>query len=254
MRTKGTHPNTHLAGTLNEADEAWEHWEDEAPAVSPAQLQKRLFKVLGWAGVGFAAVAGVSLALAGQVSGIALFGGLIAAGLGVVGFIATFAVASQIAHHSGAHMLLWTATVFYAVIINLFCASFGIEPLIVAGAVAATGAAVLVILAAGVAAGFNALAMCARWVTYIAAAIGTLYAIDPELWWVGLIAGFLLAITVEMTLGAALERPHVPEPALAACLVAGVTAIVILVLYAIIRFGIRIAAGAVVIGAQAARP
>ena len=53
------------------------------------------------------------------------------------------------------------------------------------------------------------------------------YAIDPELWWVGLIAGFLLAITVEMTLAAALERPHVPEPALAACLVAGVTAIVI---------------------------
>ena len=112
----------------------------------------------------------------------------------------------------------------------------------------------LVILAAGVAAGFNALAMCARWVTYIAAAIGTLYAIDPELWWVGLIAGFLLAITVEMTLAAALERAHVPEPALAACLVAGVTAIVILVLYAIIRFGVRIAAGAVVIGAGAARP
>ena len=198
--------------------------------------------------------AGLSLALAGHVSGIALFGGLIAAGLGVVGFIAIFAVASQIAHRSGAHMLLWTATVFYAVIINLFSASFGVEPLIVAGAVAATGAAVLVILAAGVAVGFSALAMCARWVTYIAAAIGTLYTIDSELWWVGLIAGFLLSITVEMTLAAALERPHVPEPALAACLVAGVTAIVILVLYAIIRFGIRVAAGAVVIGAEAARP
>ena len=57
-----------------------------------------------------------------------------------------------------------------------------------------------------------------------------------------------------MTLGVALERVHVPEPALAACLVAGVTAIVILVLYALIRFGIRIAAGAVVVGAESARP
>ena len=46
--------------------------------------------------------------------------------------------------------------------------------------------------------------------------LGMGYAVDPELWWVGLIAGFLLAITVEMTLAAALERPHVPEPALAA--------------------------------------
>ena len=174
----------------------------------------------------------------------------------MVGFIAIFAVASQIAHRSGAHMLLWTATVFYAVLINLFSASFGVEPLIVAGAVAATGAAVLAILAVAVAvaAGFGPLAMCVRWVAFIALATGTLYAIDPDLWWVGLIAGFLLSVTVEMTLGAALERPHVPEPALAACLVAGVTAIVILVLYALIRFGIRIAADALVLGAEAARP
>ena len=118
----------------------------------------------------------------------------------------------------------------------------------------AYGATALTILAAGVAVGFSVLAMCVRWVTYIAAAIGTLYAIDPELWWVGLIAGFLLSVTVEMTLSAALERPHVPESALAACLVAGVTAIVILVLYALIRFGIRVAAGAVVIGTEATRP
>ena len=127
MRTRETRPNPHLTGTLNEVDEAWEDWEDEAPAVSPPQLRKRLFKVLAWSGGGFAAVAALSLAL---------FGGLIAAGLGVVGFIAIFAVASQIAH-SGAHMLLWTATVFYAVIINLFSASFGVEPLIVAGAIIA---------------------------------------------------------------------------------------------------------------------
>ena len=254
MNEREARPNPHLAGAMADLEEACEDWDHDAPAVSTPSLRRRLFKVLGWSGGGFAVVAGLSLALAGHVSGIALFGGLIAAGLGVVGFIAIFAVASQIAHRSGAHMLLWTATVFYAVLINLFSASFGVEPLIVAGAVAATGAAVLAILTVAVAAGFGPLAMCVRWVTFIALATGTLYAIDPDLWWVGLIAGFLLSVTVEMTLGAALERPHVPEPALAACLVAGVTAIVILVLYALIRFGIRIAAGAVVLGAEAARP
>ena len=58
---------------------------------------------------------------------------------------------------------------------------------------------------------------------------GAALVLAPEMWWVGLIAGFLLAIVVEMTLDVALQRPHVPEPALAACLIAGITAIMHLV-------------------------
>lgn len=41
------------------------------------------------------------------------------------------------------------------------------------------------------------------------------------------------------------ERPHVPEPALAACLVSAVAAVVIWLIYLAIRFGLRITAATI---------
>ena len=254
MPERERRPRIDIVDTVADVDAAWDEWDDETPGLSVPSPRNRLFKVLAWSGGGFAALTGFSLALAGQVSGIAFLGGALAAGLGVAGFAGVFTMASRLEHRIGAHLLLWVTTLFYAVLINLFSAAFGLDPIVASGAVAATGFGVLAILAVAVAVGFGAVAMCVRSVTFIALATGASYAIDPELWWVGLVAGFVLAITVEMTLAAALERPHIPEPALAACLVAGVTAIIILVLYALIRFGIRIAAGAVVVGVEAARP
>ena len=254
MPERERRPRIDIADTIAGIDAAWDEWEDAAPHRSVPSPRTRLFKVLAWSGGGFAALTGLSLTLAGQISGTAFHGGALAAGLGGAGFVGVVAVASRLVRRIGAHVLLWITTVFYAVLINLFAAAFVFDPIVAAGAVAATGVGALAILAVAVAIGFGAVAMCVRWVTFIGLATGTSYAIDPGLWWFGLVAGSLLAITVEMILAAALERPHVPEPALAACLVAGITAIVILVLCALIRFGIRIAAGAVVVGAGSVRP
>ena len=232
-----------LGGLATEPDE---HFGARSP-------RRRLFAVLTWSAGGFAVMAALILAFAEKVLGVSLLGGAVSAGLGTVGFIAISALASRLADRAAAHVLLWGTSAFYAALICVFAASFGVEPVLAAGAVAGTGAAVLAILSLAVATGFGGLAMVVRWVTFIALATGVLYVVDPGLWWLGLLAGFLLSVTVEMTLGAALDRPYVPEPALAACLVAAVAAITILVLYALIRFGVRLAAGAAIVGADATR-
>ena len=211
MPERERRPRIDIADTVADIDAAWDEWDDETPRLCVPSPRARLFKVLAWSGGGFAALSGLSLALAGQVSGIAFLGGALAAGLGVAGFAGVFAMASRLEHRIGAHLLLWVTTVFYAVLISLFAAAFGFNPLLAAGAVAATGFGVLAVLAIAVGFGFGAVAMSVRWVIFIGLATGAWYAIDPELWWVGLVAGSLVAITVEMTLAAGLEAHRVPR-------------------------------------------
>ena len=115
-------------------------------------------------------------------------------------------------------MLLWTTTLAYPVVIDVFSASFGFDTNITMVAVAGTATAALASLALGVAIGFGAFAVLGRWVIFVGLSTGAAFAFAPDAWRLGLVAGFLLAIVVEMTLDAALQRPHVPEPALAACL------------------------------------
>ena len=164
-----------------------------------------------WSGGGFTVLTGLGLALAGHVSGIAFLGGALAASLSVAGFAVVFALASRLSHRIGAHLLLWATTVLYAVLVNLVAAAFGVDPIFAAGAVAATGFGVLAILALAVAVGFGVVPTCVRSVAFVGLASGASYAVGPELWWVGLVTGSLLAITVAMTLAAALERPHAAE-------------------------------------------
>jgi len=232
---------------------AWDGWDDHVPRVTRPGLRRRLYAVLGWSAGGFAALVMLTLVLTGLVSGIPIVGGVASAVLGLIGFVGVFAFASRVHDRAGAHVLLWSTSLFYAVLFNLFAATVGLTGVMAAGAVAATATAVLAILALAVAIGFGRMAMFVRWLTFLALVTGTVSVIAPELWWVGLVAGFLLAMVVEMTLGAARTRPGVPEPALAACLVAGVAALVLLVLYALVRYGVRIVAGAVAAGAHAAR-
>ena len=253
MAESDTRPRIDIADTIAGVDAAWDEWDDDVPAHAPPSHRRRLFAVLGWAAGGFAALTALSFALTGFVSGIAIVGGAIAAGIAVAGFFAVFAMASRLHGRASGHVLLWTTTLAYAVVINVFSASFGFDALITMAAVAGTASAALAILALGVAIGFGALAMLGRWVIFIGLSTGAAFVLAPEMWWVGLVAGFLLAIVVEMTLDVALQRPHVPEPALGACLIAGITAIVILVIFTLIRFGARVAAGAVAAGAEAAR-
>ena len=248
-----TPPRTNVADTMAGLEEARDVWDDHAPSLERTSLRRRLYAVLGWSAGGFAALIALTLVLTGLVSAIPLAGGFASVVLSLIGFVGVFAIASRVHDRGGAHVLLWSTSLFYAVLFNLFAATFGLTGGMAAGGVAATAAAVLVILALAVAIGFGRMAVFVRWLTFLVLVIGTVSVIAPELWWVGLIAGFLLSMVVEMTLDAARARPGVPEPALAACLVAGVAALVLLVLYTLIRYGIRIVAGAVAAGAHAAR-
>ena len=66
--------------------------------------------------------------------------------------------------------------------------------------VAGTGAAVIAVLAIAIAIGFEApLMLFVRWGAFIALVFMPVCIVDSELWWVGFIGGFLLAVAVEAT-------------------------------------------------------
>ena len=172
--------------------------------------------------------------------------------IGFAGFFAVRAIALPLGEdqRNRARVLLWATTLGYAVLINVFAASFGSAiqyafgvylPIMVAGCVAATGAAVLGVLAIAIAVGYGSRRKTfLRWLGLVGLAIGAAAVYDPDNFLVGgVITGLVLAGIVEVTVGAALEHPHVPEPALAACLVAGVTAVVLWVIYRFIRLAMR---------------
>ena len=207
-----------------------------------------------WSGAGFAVITALSIALTARSGTVFHDGGIGSAAtcvvIGLAGFVAVVGRASHLHVHqrAGAHLLLWATTLAYAVLINVFAAAFTYDDgahngHIFVSAVAATGASVLGVLAIGIAIGFDSpFRSFARWLTLVGLAAPSVIDFEPELWWVGLIAGGLLAFAVEMTLEAELERLHVPEPALAAGLVTGVTALVLLVIYTLVRFTIRVTA------------
>ena len=98
MRERKRQPRFDIADMVADIDAARDEWDDETPGLCVPSPRNRLFKVLAWSGGGFAALTGLSLALAGQVSGGAFLGGALAAGLGVAGFAGVFAMASRLEH------------------------------------------------------------------------------------------------------------------------------------------------------------
>ena len=113
--------------------------------------------------------------------------------------------------------------------------------LLVAGSVAAAGVGVLGALAIGILIGLGSpVRTFLRWLAIVGLVTGGFVVNDPSGILAGLLAGLMLAGLVHLTFVVVLERPHVPEPALAACLVSAVTAIVIWAIYLAIRFGMRI--------------
>lgn len=228
--------------------------------------RRRLFAILGWAGAGFAVIAALSVAMAaiphGLLDEIGFRSAATCVTIGLIGFVVVVAIALRLDEHqrAGAKVLLWATVVAYSGVINVFAAALnltgqaaeGIHLVgLVAGAVAVAGAAIIGTLAVAVSTGFNSpLSAPLRWIILIALAAGPVWGFEPELWWVGVLAGVLLAFTVEMILVAALDYWHVPEPALAACLVAGVTAIVLLVIYTIVRYVLKLTAHATAAGVE----
>ena len=236
-------------------------WDEEFPSVDASGIRRRLFTVLAWAAGGFVGVAALSMVLA-SVFGHLLreigFGvAALCVGAGLGGFVLVVAVSNGLdeRRRTAAQALLWATVLVYAVLINPFAAALlgAAHVGAVALAVVATGAAVIVILAIAIVIGFeDSPRLFLRWGAVIALVTVPVCVVEAELWWAGLIGGFLLALAVEVTMNEALKRWHVPEPALAACLVAGVTAMVLLVIYVVVRYVVRLTASVVAGAAEGA--
>ena len=220
-----------------------------------------LLHALGWASAGLAAIVAVSL-LTSPGAGLGPVG-VFAAGACVTGAIAGFWVIALLAKRinpnntQGAHMLLWGTCAAYAWLINAFAASIGFGAgaetwsiASVPGAVAGTAGVALVSIAITVAIGTDTPGK--RWagaggivvVCTVAAEIA-----GSDMWWLGTVCGIVLARGVGAFLRMAGERkPH--AAALAACLVAGISALALIVAYVIVRDAMRTQAQATAEGVR----
>ena len=63
--------------------------------------------------------------------------------------------------------------------------------------------------------------------------------LEPGVWWMGVLAGLLLAWAADAVVFTGLDHITVPEAALAACIVAGVAAFVLLVAFILLRYMLR---------------
>ena len=229
-------------------------WYEEAPFPWWPAARKRLFVVIGWAGGGLLATAALAVlfaqiahTLVGQVE---LSGASTSVVVGLAVFAGVVLVARHptLAHRRGAHGLLWGAALVYAVLINVFGLALDLGDgelalalsAFVAVAVLGVGAAVLLVVSAAVGIGFeDAGRTPLRWGVSLALLTVPVVLIEPGAWWMGALGGTLLAWTVDAIVMAALDHPEVPEPALAACLVAGIAALVLLVTYLVVRYVLR---------------
>lgn len=119
---------------------------------------------------------------------------------------------------------------------------------------------IIIILPINILIGFNSTEQAIfRWIVNIAiiAMPPIISPEGPEPWWIGLmmglISGFGFAYLVSAAFKIATNNPQIPSPALAACLVAGVGFIVLLIVYLIIRFTLRALASMVNIAATTSR-
>ena len=222
--------------------------DDEPLSTKAPGVRRRLFVVLAWAGGGFAAIAGLSLVLAPLSAHLLGEAGEVAFGLcigtAVGGVIAIGRTAQQLdeRHARPARGLFAVTVLGYAILINVFANVFA-TALNIGGqpdlgpafsemgtlVVSAAGAGAIGIFGLAITIGFESrLQRCARWGVCTAVVLIPVYTVDPALWWAGLLGGLVLAVAVEATVKEALKRWHVPESAMAACLIAGVSAAIVL--------------------------
>ena len=212
--------------------------------------RRRLFTVLGWTAAGFTGEAVLTaLIVLSEMpfQGVGFLGAAISVAVGFAVFAGVFLMAFRMTseNRASAQALLWLTTLAYALLIHVFAATMGfgddqarhILSLLVAGTVLFVGVGVLLILATAVGVGYQSDGKTVlRWLAVLALVAGPVALLQPDAWWVGVLAGLLLAWAVDLVVSEALQHPDVPAPALAACLVAAVSAVVLLVIYAIIRF------------------
>ena len=231
-----------------------DEWYEDVPIDWWPAERKRLFVVIGWAAGGFVATAALAAVFArmaptliGQV-GLRGASTSVVAGLAVFAGVVLIARHLTLAHRRGAHVLLWGAALVYAVLINVFGLALDLGDAevsaalsgFVAAAVLGVGAAVLLVVSAAAGIGFEDPGRTLmRWGASVALLTVPVVLIEPGVWWMGVLGGCLLAWAVDAVVMAALDHPQVPEPALAACLVAGIAALVLLVAYLVVRHVLR---------------
>ena len=213
------------------------------------ESRRRLFTVLGWTAAGFTgeAVLTALIVLSEMPFQVGFLGAAVSVAVGFAFFAGVSLMAFRMTSESqaSAQALLWLTTLAYALLINVFAAAMDLGDdqarhtlsLIVAGTVLFVGVGVLLVLGIAIGVGYQSDGRTVlRWLAVIALIAGPVALLEPGAWWVGVLGGLLLAWAVDLVVSEALHHPDVPAPALAACLVAAVSAVVLLVIYAIIRF------------------
>lgn len=219
----------------------------------------RLFCVLAWATGG--TVATTALAMVYATLGNVRVGLMGASGalncilieLGVLAGVATLASRIAPSSHSAAHVLLWGTALVHMVLINAFASAFAAGDAalgtafsgFVASTVFAVGAGMVLMGCLATAIGFDGRHSTAiRWGVVLVLVGLPAALVAPGAWWTGVLAACLLAWTVDGVLDAIGRRRDSPAPALAACLVAGVVALVLVGVFSASRVALQFVARA----------
>ena len=231
----------------------------------PKSLIAHLLATLGWTTAGFTAIALASLALTHSplhpIADVGFWAALPCVGGAIVAacIIAWIAWKTPREHIVRAHVLLWITTALFGWLVHVFAAAidFGQTPGTtsalgtVAGAAAATGGALIIALGLAVVIGMDA--PWRHWARSAAIVALTAWAVEaaaPDLLWFGVVFGIGLARAVTAITRNIAHTREIPAPALAACIVAGVSALALLIAYLLVRDAIRTFAGATAHGIE----
>ena len=236
------------------ADGAYITQREADPSSVRRTERTRLFVVLAWAGGGVCATAALALSVAMfsqvQIGQVGPHGALSSVIVGMAVFAGVTTLAGRIdrGRRSRAHLLLWgTAGVDAALITVLESAlargDADIDAALsgfVASVAFAVGAAVLLVGCVACAIGCDGRRSTPlRWGAVLAFVAVPTVLVAPGVWWMGILGACLLAWTADGMLSGFRRRCEAAAPALAACAVAGIVALVLLVVCIASRDAVR---------------
>ena len=207
--------------------------------VDPPHVRGHLLTALAWAAGAFAVLALLSSELARLLGPFLGDIGMSGAALCVLLSGLAYMVVSRIARRldarerTDAQVLLFGTTLVSALLVSFLATAF-----VSGDALEFIPIAVLNVAGSAIAALIIAVTIPTRFLRGLVLSsivLGPFLVLAPEHFWLGLVCAFLLIVAVEVVLHHAREMVSVPEPALAACLVAGIVALPVLVFYVAVR-------------------
>ena len=200
--------------------------------LDPHHVRARLLTALAWAVGAFAVLAVLSSELARvlgpSLGGIGMSGAVLCAVLAALGFVLVLRLARRpdAPERTDAQVLLGGTVLVSSGLVTVL--AIGFAP---SDAAEFIPVAVLNVAGSAIAALIIAVVVPTRRLrvlVFSSIVLGPFLVLAPELSWLGLVCAFLLVVAVEVILHHAREMVHLPEPALAACLVAGVVVLPVL--------------------------